>query len=49
MARTLMGQQTESAAFSTYLSKTSVTDLQSLIRELQPVEDLAWEDVKRLQ
>lgn len=40
IARTLMGQQTEAAAFSTYLSKTSTTDVQGLIRDMQPVEDL---------
>jgi hypothetical protein len=40
MARTLMGQQTESRAFSTYLSKTSVTHVQALARELEVGKNL---------
>jgi hypothetical protein len=36
----MMGHQPDTDAFYVYLSKTSITDLQSLIREVQPVEDL---------
>ncbi len=37
-ARTLMGQRTHSRAFSAYLSKTSVTDVQALTKNIAPVD-----------
>jgi hypothetical protein len=37
-ARTMMGQQGDSDAFSTYLSKIAVTDLQAVARNVAPVD-----------
>lgn len=37
-ARTLMGQRTAARLFSTYLSKTSVTDVQALTKGLAPFD-----------